>query len=96
MSPLEVKLLHGEASFFQYLDGIIDRHPIYVTLALLYLFLLAMVLVIVNVARRRAKGLIKPGPRVIFIQSPAPPAPEPQFDPFSQPHHTDDCDCDDD
>jgi hypothetical protein len=84
MNPLEIKLLNKEVSFFQYLDGIIDQHPVFVTLAIFYVFVLLVILVIVNVVRRRAKGLIKPGPRVIYIQSPAPPPPqeEPPFDPF--------------
>lgn len=94
MTPFEIKLLHGEASFLHHLDGIIDKHPIGVTLVLLYLFMLVMVLVIVDVARRHAKGLIKPGPRIIYIESTTPPPPpEPTFDPFPPRPH---CDCNDD
>lgn len=81
MTPWEIKLLNGEMSFLQHLDGFIDNHPVLVTLAILYLLLAFLVVVIVSVTRRRAKGLIQPGPRVIYIQSPAPP-PQPEESPF--------------
>jgi hypothetical protein len=84
MNGLEVRVLNSARSFFGHLDHVVDRHPVLVTMAVLYLLILLGVLFIVYVVRRRAKGLIKPGPSIIFIESssPPPPPPEPTFDPF--------------
>jgi hypothetical protein len=83
MTPWEIKLLNGEMSFLQHLDGFIDNHPVFVTLAILYLLLAFLVLVIVSVARRRDRGLIQPGQHIIYIppSTPPPPPEEPPFDP---------------
>jgi hypothetical protein len=79
MNPLE-----AVRSFLGHLDRIIDRHPVLVAMGVLNLFILLGVLFVVYVVRHRAKGLIKPGPPIIFIESstPPPPPPEPVFDPF--------------
>jgi hypothetical protein len=84
MSALEVKLLNSLTSFLGRLDDIIDGHPVFVTIGILYLFMLLAIFLIVHVIRRRAKGLVKFGPRVIYIESAAAhqPPPEPPFDPF--------------
>jgi hypothetical protein len=94
MNGLEVRALNSIRSFFGHLDHIIDRHPVLVTMGVLYLLILLGVLFTVHVVRRKAKGLIKPGPSVIFIESTGPPSPPPDtFDPFP-PHHLTHCDCD--
>ena len=84
MNPLEVKWLNAEAACFQQVHGFIDRHPVLMTLAVFYLLLMSLVVVIVNMARRRAKRLIQPGPHVIYLQSEPPhqQPEEPAFDPF--------------
>jgi hypothetical protein len=84
MTPWEIKLLNGEVSFFHRLDSFIDRHPLLMTLAVIYLLLALLAWVIVSTARRRAKGLIPPCSHVIYIPpSTPPPAPEePPLDMF--------------
>lgn len=84
MTPLEIKLLNGEVSLLQRLDDCIASHLVFMTLAIVYLLLALLVWTLVCIARCKAKGLVKPGPPVIFIQSPAPPRwlEEPPFDPF--------------
>jgi len=71
MNPLEVRVLNSVRSFLGHLDRIIDRHPVLVAIGILNLFVLLGALFIVYVVRRRAKGLIKPGPPIIFIESSA-------------------------
>ena len=84
MSQLEIRLLSSFTSFLDHLRDIIDDHPVLVTLGIFYLLILLAVFMIVRGIQRRAKGLINPGPRVIYIESaaPPPPPPEPPFDPF--------------
>jgi hypothetical protein len=95
MSPLEVRLLNSLTSFLGHLDDIINDHPVYVTIGIFYLLMLLAIFLIIRGIRRRAKGLINPGPRVIYIESaaPPPPPPEPSFDPFPVWRE---CDCDHD
>lgn len=92
MSPLEIRLLNSFTSFLGRMDDFIDHHPVIMTIGVLYLFMLFVVFMIVHVVLRRAKGLINPGPRIIFIESSTPPPPpaELPFDPFPLRR---DCDC---
>jgi hypothetical protein len=92
MSPLEVRLLNSLTSFLGHLN---DIHPVAVTIGIFYLLMLLAVFLTMRGIRRRAKGLINPGPRVIYIESAAPPPPpsEPPFDPFPVWRE---CDCDHD
>lgn len=92
MSPLEIRLLNSFTSFLDHLRDIIDAHPVLVTFGIFYLLVLLAVFLTVRGIRRRAKGPISPGPRVIYIESSAPPPPpsEPPFDPFPPLRE---CDC---
>ena len=84
MSPLEIRLLNSLTSFLGHLSDFINDHPVFVTVGIFNLLVLLVSFMIVRGMRRRAKGLINPGPRVIYIESAAPPPPlsEPAFDPF--------------
>jgi hypothetical protein len=96
MNSLKVKVLNSVTSFLGHLDHVLDHHPVFVAIGILYLLMLLAVLFTVYVIRRKAKGLIKPGPRIIFIEPNIPPRPpelEPPFDPFPPPHHSASCDC---
>jgi len=85
MSAWEIKVLNGEVSLLRRLDEIIGQHPLDVTVAMICLCLLALLLVIVHAARHHSRAGGRPGPRIIYVESPTPPprpAPEPPFDPF--------------
>ncbi len=83
MTPLNVKLLNGEAWVLHHLDTIVDGHPGYVALGIIYLFVAFFIWLVVGTAQRKAAGKIGRLPPVIIVQSSAPPPPpEEPFDLF--------------
>jgi hypothetical protein len=84
MTPIDVKLLNGESWVLHHLDTIVDRHPGYVALAILYLFVAFFIWLVVGISRQKAQGKIRQVPPVIIVQSSAPPSPPPEepFNPF--------------
>lgn len=93
MSQLEIRLLNSFTSLLDHLRDIIDDHPALVTLGIFRLLILLAVLMIVRGVQRRAKGFIRAGPRIIYVESVTPPPPEPAFDPLPPWRE---CDCEQD
>jgi hypothetical protein len=94
---MEIKILKLTESVLEHLDSIIAHHPFYVIQGLVCLWMIFMVWVIVDVARRKSRGQLGRVPPVIIVESTVPPPPPKEtFDPFPPPHHIAHCDCHDD
>jgi hypothetical protein len=96
MQPWEIKTLELEASALQHLDGFLHEHALYFLVGAIYLLLALLAWVLSGGLRRKGGNPMSSVRPAIFIHLPGPPPPPDTFDPFPPPHHSADCDHDDD
>jgi hypothetical protein len=89
MTSWGINILKLEGSILRHLDVIFSHHGVYAIMGFACLCVLLLGWVMVDVSRRKAKGLIGDMRPVVFIELPSPPPRSEPENPFPPR-----CDCD--